>query len=329
MRGGHESVLVEEAVAHLAHAGVRRILDGTVGCGGHGLALLRACPDASLLGMDRDDEALAQAAARLAVFGERVHLVRDVYSRMGAHAEALGWRTVDAVLLDIGVSSPQIDTPGRGFSFRADGPLDMRMDRRDRLTAAGIVNTWPVEELARIFREYGEERHAGRVARAIVARRAERPWARTGELAELIGGVVGWCGGLPPATRCFQALRIAVNRELDELDAGLTAGVDLLSPGARIGVISFHSLEDRMVKQRFRHEASSCICPPGLPVCMCGKVARLRLLTRKPVRPAAAECAANPRAASARLRVAERLAAPAGVAAGQAASGRDRVGWSG
>lgn len=310
MTGGHQAVLLEEVVSHLAGPSVRRVIDGTVGFAGHAAALLQAMPEAELLGLDRDGEALAAAADVLRPVAGRAHLARSPFSAMAAAAADLGWTTVDAVLLDVGVSSPQIDTPERGFSFRLDGPLDMRMDRRERTTASTIVNTWDETELARLFRDYGEEPHARQVARAIVARREQRPWSRTGELAELIAAVVGRHGqrGLPPATRCFQALRIAVNDELGELERGLQAAVGLLAPGGRLAVIAFHSLEDRIVKQFIRQEALTCICPPDCPVCICGKVARLTPVTRRPIMATPAEVARNPRAGSARLRVAARLA---------------------
>jgi 16S rRNA (cytosine1402-N4)-methyltransferase len=229
---------------------------------------------------------------------------------MSAALAEVHWEHVDVVLLDIGVSSPQIDLPSRGFSFRHDGPLDMRMDRRDRLTAATILNTWDEMELTRVLSEFGEEPMARPLARAIVARRQERPWERTSELAELAERVVGRRSSrsLPPATRCFQALRLAVNDELGELARGLEAAVEVLAPAGRLAVIAFHSLEDRMVKQFLRYEALECVCPPDCPVCVCDKTARLRSLTRKPVVASAAEIARNPRAAPARLRAAERLA---------------------
>jgi len=229
---------------------------------------------------------------------------------MRQHAEQLGWDRVDGVLLDVGISSMQVDTAQRGFSHRLDGPLDMRMDRRGPVTAATIVNTWSEDQLTDVFRRYGEERRARRVARAVVTQREEQPFSRTGELAELLKRVVGQRRGptLPPATRCFQGLRIAVNRELEELEDGLAGALELLRPGGRLVVISFHSLEDRIVKHSFRHEAATCVCPPGLPVCVCGKSAALRILTRKPLRPSADEVTMNRRAASAKLRAAERLA---------------------
>jgi 16S rRNA (cytosine1402-N4)-methyltransferase len=319
MSSPHQAVLLQEVVEHLARPAVRRVLDGTVGFAGHAAALLRQMPEAELLGLDHDADALSAAATVLQEFGGRAHLVRSPFSAMAEAAAELGWTSVDAVLLDVGVSSAQIDTPARGFSFRHDGPLDMRMDRRGRVTASTIVNTWPEDELVRIFREYGEEPKARQVARVIVARRSERLWSRTAELAEVVGQVVGRQGqrGLPSATRCFQALRIAVNDELGELERALPAAVQLLAPGGRLAVIAFHSLEDRIVKQFIRQEALSCVCAPDCPVCICGKVARLVAVTRKPVSASAEEMARNPRSGSARLRVAERLAELPARAPGQ------------
>lgn len=309
MIGGHQPVLLTEVLNLLAVDSVHRILDGTVGYGGHARALLRQLPQAELLGLDRDADALAAAGEALREFGPRVRLLRAAFSTMDAALAEAGWDHVDAVLLDLGVSSPQIDTASRGFSFRYDGPLDMRMDRRQHLTASTLLNTADESELARILAEFGEEPRARAVARAIVARRSERPWERTGELAELIQAVLGRqrTRGLPAATRCFQALRLAVNDELGELERGLAAAVAALAPAGRLVAISFHSLEDRMVKQFIRYEALECTCPPGCPVCICDKQARLRPLTRKPLTAVAAEVEANPRSAPARLRAAERL----------------------
>jgi 16S rRNA (cytosine1402-N4)-methyltransferase len=310
MTGTHQPVLAAEVLSFLGVDPVRRIVDGTVGYGGHAGALLRHLPEATLLGLDRDSDALQGAAEALREFGPRVRLVQARFSALAEALAEAGWERVDAVLLDLGVSSPQIDTPARGFSFRFDGPLDMRMDRRDRVTAATILNTCGEAELAHILADYGEEPKARLLARAIVARRAERPWERTAELAALAEAVLGRRGGrgLPPATRCFQALRIAVNDELGELERGLEAAVGALAPAGRLAVIAFHSLEDRRVKQFVRYEALDCVCLPECPLCICGKVARLRPVTRKPVTATATEISRNPRAASARLRVAERLA---------------------
>ena len=301
--------MLEEVCEHLVAVTGGRYIDGTVGLGGHTEAVLSRFPGTQVLGIDRDSDALGLAQKRLAVFGDRATLVRGSYGSMGQHAVAMGWDRVDGVLLDVGISSMQLDTANRGFSHRLDGPLDMRMDRRGPVTAATIVNTWNEDQLTDVFRRYGEERRARRVARAIVIQREERPFARTIELAELLKRVVGQRRGpaLPPATRCFQALRIAVNRELAELENGLAGALELLRPGGRLVVISFHSLEDRIVKHLFRHEAATCVCPPGLPVCVCGKSATLRILTRKPLRPSADEVTMNRRAASAKLRAAERL----------------------
>jgi len=245
---------------------------------------------------------------RLSSFGARVKLKQGGYSAMAGYAAELGWREADGVVLDLGVSSHQLDTARRGFSHRADGPLDMRMDRTEAVTAAAILNTAAEGELVRIFRDYGEEKRARRVAAAVVARRREKPIMRTGEFAELAEQAVGHAlrGRLPPATRCFQALRIAVNRELQELEEGLRAASALLRDGGRLVVISFHSLEDRMVKNSFREAARSCVCPPDFPVCRCGKESELTILTRKPLRPTAAEVERNRRAAPARLRAAEK-----------------------
>jgi 16S rRNA (cytosine1402-N4)-methyltransferase len=306
----HQPVMLEEVCEHLKAVPGGRYIDGTVGLGGHTEAVLSRFPDSHVLGVDRDRDALAQAGQRLAGFGDRVVLVQGSYSEMERHATQVGWDRVDGILLDIGISSMQLDTAGRGFSHRLDGPLDMRMDRRGPVTAATIVNTWTEDQLTDVFRRYGEERRARQVARAVVAEREERPFARTAELAELLQRVVGQRRGptLPPATRCFQALRIAVNRELAELEAGLVSALKLLRPGGRLVVISFHSLEDRIAKHFFRHEAAICVCPPGLPICVCGKKATLQILTRKPLRPSAEELDMNRRAGSAKLRAVERLA---------------------
>jgi 16S rRNA (cytosine1402-N4)-methyltransferase len=285
------------------------VIDGTVGGGGHAEAILKAAADVHLLGIDRDDEALAAAGMRLSDFGPRVSLVRGSYTEMRELARDQGWSEVDRILLDLGVSSHQIDTGNRGFSHRQDGPLDMRMDRRSPVTAASILNRASQEELARIFREYGEERQAARVAHAVVERRQQRPWERTGEFAELVTRIVGHPrhGHLPPATRCFQALRIAVNQELEQLQQGLERAVELLAPGGRLVVISFHSLEDRMVKNFFRQAALTCVCPPDFPECRCDKQATLKVLTRKPEQATAEELEQNRRAAPAKLRAAEKL----------------------
>lgn len=305
----HQSVLLEEAVSLLAENGGHRFIDGTLGGGGHTRKLLETLPECEVLGIDCDPTALEAATENLKAFGDRFHAVKGRFSSLGELAWEHGWETVDGVLFDLGVSSPQIDTPERGFSFRFDAPLDMRMDRQSPITAAVLLNTLEEEELASILFEYGEERRSRAIARAIVQRRQIRPWERTGELAELLEKVVGrqFQHGLPPATRTFQALRIAVNQELDELQEALERIMEITGKGARIVVISFHSLEDRMVKNFFRQEALDCVCPPDLPVCACGKVPSLRIITRKPVIASEQELRANPRASCAKLRAAERM----------------------
>jgi len=312
----HIPVLPEAVCSFLAPEGrtVRRIIDGTVGYGGHSALLLKSKPEAELLGLDRDEDALAGARETLAFAGDRVHLVHSDYSRMADRAAALGWDKVDTILLDIGVSSRQIDDAERGFSFRfSEAPLDMRMDRSCGRTAADLVNSLPENELAAIFRDYGEIREAHRLARRIAELRTEKPFRTCGDLAEVCDEILGAFrrkGGRkgPPApTLAFQALRIAVNGELDELREGLQHAVDLLAPGGRMAVISFHSLEDRIVKNFIREMAMNCKCPPGTPVCICSWRAVLKPLTKKPVEADERELAANPRSACAKLRAAEKL----------------------
>ena len=306
----HTPVLLNETIALLKDATGTRFVDGTLGGAGHASALLTARPDASLLGIDRDEEAVEAATARLAEFDGRATIRHGNYSDMRRFAAELGWESVDGgILLDLGVSSHQLDEASRGFSFRFDAPLDMRMDRSSSLTAAKILNEYTEKQLADLLYEYGEERKSRQIARAVVERRVQRPWATTGEFAELLERIVGRAHqhGLPPATRSFQALRIAVNDELGALERGLQEALHLAAPGARLAVITFHSLEDRLVKHFFQHEAAACICPPGLPICTCGKVQTVRILTRKPIRPTDEECHANPRAACAKLRAAIRI----------------------
>lgn len=312
LRQEHLPVLAQAVVELLlaGKSGPCRIIDGTLGNGGHSALLLQTNTLAEVLGIDRDGEALTRANESLAFAASRVRLVHDRYSNLAACATEQGWRSVDAVLLDLGVSSPQLDDARRGFSHRLDGPLDMRMDRGSGTTASRILNFAPEEELARIFFEYGEVRESRRLAREIVRRRERQPFLRTGELAEVCQEVCGRTArrSLPAATLCFQGLRIAVNEELAELAAGLEAATSQLAPGGRLAVISFHSLEDRLVKQFIQRESAECLCPPGLPICVCGQQPRLRRVTRKPIVATATELAANPRAGSAKLRVAERLA---------------------
>jgi 16S rRNA (cytosine1402-N4)-methyltransferase len=305
----HLPVLYREVLEYLTFDGPCRIIDGTIGSGGHSSLILKANPQAEILGLDRDGDALERAGEKLEFAGGRVRLKRGNFSELAEFAAEIGWNEVDAVLLDVGVSSPQIDDAGRGFSLRLDGPLDMRMDKRSQLTASRLLNRETETELARIFYEYGEERRSRRLAAAIVARRREKAFERTLEFAEFCESVLGKSrpGKLPVPTKCFQALRIAVNDELGELKRALEKAVPLLKKGGRLAAISFHSLEDRIVKEFFREQAASCVCPPELPVCVCKHQAQLKILTRKPLTARADEIKFNRRAASAKLRIAEKL----------------------
>ena len=303
--GGHLSVLYDEVLTWLRPRPGGRYIDATLGAGGHAKGLLTAShPDGLLLGLDADPAALSFAGDVLALFGDRVVLRHANFRRIGEVAGALGFEEVDGILMDLGLSSRQLDDADRGFSFNRDGPLDMRMNPERGWSAAHLVNTLSEAELSDLLWRYGEERLARRIARAIVA---ERPLDSTGQLADLVARVVGRREKIHPATRTFQALRIAVNEELDALGQVLPQARDLLRPGGRLAVIAFHSLEDRLVKQFYRQEARDCVCPPELPICVCQHQATLRVLTPKPIRPTAGEVARNPRSRSARLRIAERL----------------------
>ena len=313
----HVPVLPEEVLEYLAPRNGGRYLDGTVGLGGHTSRILEAAPSCKVLGLDQDESALALAAERLGGFGDRIALRHSRFSNFAACLEELGWDSLDGALVDIGVSSLQLDTPERGFSFLHDGPLDMRMDLTGGETgnvvppAAKLVNTAPLDVLKDIIATAGEEPQAGRIARAIVDARAKKPIETTGELAAIVEGAypAKWRATARnhPATRTFQALRIAVNNEFGQLREFLRDIVPYLVPGGRLVVISFHSLEDRIVKHFFRDEAQGCRCPRHIPVCICNHVALLKVLTRKPVTATADELQANIRASSAKLRAAEKI----------------------
>lgn len=281
-------------------------MDGTSGAGGHAWGILEASgPDGRLLGLDVDPQALALAAGRLAPYGERVKLAHASYTAMDEQLAALGWGQVDGILLDLGVSSMQLDQPERGFSFKEDAPLDMRFDPTTGPTAADLVNSVAEGDLADLLYTYGEERKSRQIARAIVQ---ARPLHTTQELARVVRRAMGPSRGrIDPSTRTFQALRIAVNHELESVETMLPLAVKRLAPGGRLAVIAFHSLEDRLVKQFFHKESRDCICPPGQPVCTCGHHASLRLITRRPIQAGEAEVQQNPRARSARLRVVEKI----------------------
>jgi len=286
-------------------------VDGTLGGAGHaGLILTASAPDGILIGFDRDAEAIAVATERLAPFGGRARLFQRNYAAIAATLAEIGVDAIDGFVLDLGVSSHQLDKDERGFSFMHDAPLDMRMDRSCGPSAADLVNTLPEAELFRIISEYGEERWAKRVAAFIVAARAEKPIETTLQLVDLIKGAIPkakWEDRLHPATRTFQGLRIAVNEELKSLEEGLVDLLALLRVGGRGAVISFHSLEDRIVKSSFRAAAVGCTCPIGLPGCVCGRVPQFKVLTGKPLRAREEEIAGNPRSRSARLRVVEKI----------------------
>jgi 16S rRNA (cytosine1402-N4)-methyltransferase len=310
----HQPVLLEESLSWLALDRGALVVDGTVGGGGHAAAILeRTAPRGRLIALDVDAEALEAAAQRLQPFGDRAHLAHASFRRLGALLADLGIEAVDAVLLDLGVSSHHLDVPERGFRFAeatADRtPLDMRMDRSAPGTCADLLRTAGEDDLSGWFRAYGDLREARRLARAIVARRREGPLESARHLLDVIREAgVGRGRRHDPATRVFQALRIAVNDELCALEEGIESAIAALRPGGRLVVIAYHSAEDRIVKQHLRDAARGCVCPPVVPVCACGGVVRLRVLTQRPVKPGSDEVARNPRARSARLRAAERIA---------------------
>ena len=306
---GHKPVLLDECLDALAIRPDGVYLDGTLGRAGHSLEILRRLTTGRLIGIDRDMTAIEAAKERLAEFGDRVTLVHSNFSELGDVLRDLDVSGVDGMLFDLGVSSPQLDEAQRGFSYMQDAPLDMRMDATAALDAAQVVNTWSYEELRRILFDYGEERYAPQIAKAIVRRREEKPVETTLELVDIIRSAMPAAAlreKQHPAKRSFQAIRIAVNGELEALVPMLRAACEGLAPGGRLAVITFHSLEDRIVKQTMKELATGCTCPPEFPVCVCGKKPKMKLITRKPIVSGAAELEHNPRARSAKLRVAER-----------------------
>ncbi len=310
MEFSHKSVLLDECIDALAIKPEGIYLDGTLGGAGHSLEIVSRLTTGRLIGVDRDRVALAAAQERLKDYLPRVTFVHSNFSELDRILEELQIPAVDGMLFDLGVSSPQLDDALRGFSYMADAPLDMRMDRDDPLTAGEIVNRWPQEELRRILYEYGEERYAPQIAAAIVRSREKKPIETTLELVDIIRSAMppqALREKQHPAKRSFQAIRIAVNDELSSVSKMMQAAIRRLKPGGRLAVITFHSLEDRIVKSEMQQAARGCTCPPEFPVCVCGKKPQIRLVTRKPIVSGAKELEANPRARSAKLRVAEKL----------------------
>ena len=306
----HVSVLLNASIDALNIRPDGIYVDGTLGGGGHSREIASRLTTGHLIGIDRDETALAAAGERLAPFMDRVTLVHSNFCEMDSVIRSLGYPGVDGVLLDLGVSSPQLDESSRGFSYMADAPLDMRMDRGDTLTAYQVVNEWSYEELKRILFDYGEERYAPLIAGAICRRREQKPIATTLELVDIIRGSVPPAAlreKQHPAKRSFQAIRIAVNDELGAVSKAMEAAIPMLNPGGHLAVITFHSLEDRIVKSAMAEAARGCTCPPSFPVCVCGKKPKVKLLSRKPVLPGPEELEENPRARSAKLRVCEKL----------------------
>lgn len=306
----HEPVMLGEVVDSLVIRGEGIYLDGTAGGAGHSSAIAERLTSGRLIALDRDGDAVKTATARLSVYGERATVVRANFADMTSVCRELGINGLDGVLLDLGVSSYQLDNPERGFSYIADAPLDMRMDRDSGLDARRVVNEYSAAELTRILYEYGEEKFAPRISAAIVAARSEKPIDTTGELTAVIRRALpdgGRSQNHHPAMRTFQAIRIEVNGELALIPAALRDAVSLLKPGGRIAVITFHSLEDRAVKETFAQLAQGCICPRDFPVCVCGHRPQIKPITKKPMLPGADELARNPRSHSAKLRVAEKL----------------------
>jgi 16S rRNA (cytosine1402-N4)-methyltransferase len=308
----HQSVLLNEIIGFLDLSGRSIVIDATLGLGGHSEAVLETFDNTMVIGIDQDGEALKKACKRLALYGPRFIGVHSNFAEIARVAHDQEIAGVDAIVADLGVSSMQLDDPQRGFSFRFDAPLDMRMNVESGIeTAADLLETLSEEEIANLIYRYGEERKSRRIARAIVARREKgEPVRTTGELAKLIESAVGRSpkDKIHPATRTFQALRIAVNDELGILDEFVDNSVDLLKPEGTLCIITFHSLEDRIVKQAFRKLSGKCFCPPRIPRCVCGAVKRVEVITRKPVTPTEEEVNANPRSRSAKLRVCRKLA---------------------
>lgn len=313
----HTSVLLKETIENLDIRPQGIYLDGTLGGGGHAYEVAgRLTGDGRLIGIDQDEDAIAAAGKRLEPYRERVTLIRDNYANAAGALAEIGVYGVDGIVLDLGVSSYQLDNEERGFSYRYDAPLDMRMDRRQTLSAKEIINEYSETELTRILRDYGEEKFAKNIAKHIAAARKDKPLETTGELNEIIKAAIPAkmrATGGHPSKRTFQAIRIACNRELEVLQDSLDGLIDLLHPGGRLCVITFHSLEDRIVKSAFRKNENPCTCPPDFPVCVCGQVSKGVVITKKPILPTGQEMDENSRAKSAKLRVFEKRETAAGI----------------
>ncbi len=307
----HRSVLLDECVESLAIKPDGIYVDGTAGGGGHSLEIVKRLDKGGrLIAIDQDDAAIAAAGERLRDYADRVTFVRNNFSAIGDVCRALEIEKIDGVLLDLGVSSYQLDTPERGFTHNTDAPLDMRMDRRNSLDAFTVVNTYSFEELKKVIYTYGEERFAPKIASAIVSRREKAPIETTGQLVDIIKSAIPPAareGGHHPAKRTFQAIRIEVNGELDAIEPTIRQAVELLGSGGRIAIITFHSLEDRIVKQTYADLAQGCNCPKSLPICVCGRKPQVNVITRKPILPSDEEIESNPRSRSAKLRVAKKI----------------------
>ena len=306
----HVSVLLYECIDGLDIKPDGIYVDGTAGGGGHSFEIASRLTTGKLIAIDQDDAAIAAASARLAPLGDRAIVAKSNYSEVAQVVKSLGYEKIDGLLLDLGVSSYQLDTAERGFSYNADAPLDMRMDNTKPFSAYNVVNEYSADELKKIIYDYGEERFAPKIASAIVAKRQIAPIETTGELVDIIKGAMPSAalnGGHHPAKRTFQAIRIEVNGELAVIEPAIRSASEIMNEGGRIAIITFHSLEDRIVKQTFADMASGCTCPKDFPICICGKKPDVKVISRKPVLPSKEELEVNPRSRSAKLRIAEKL----------------------
>ena len=310
LKFSHRSVLLDECIENLNIDPNGIYIDGTAGGGGHSYEIAKRLTGGRLIAIDQDEAAIEAAGKRLSEFGDRVTIVRNNFSNIADVCRELDINKINGVLLDLGVSSYQLDTAERGFSHNADAPLDMRMDRRNQLDAYTVVNLYPEDKIRKIIYDYGEDRFAPRIASAIVRRREIKPIETTGELVDVIKSAIPAAareGGHHPAKRTFQAIRIEVNGELSVIQPAIESAAELLAPGGRIAIITFHSLEDRIVKQSYIKLAEGCTCPPRIPVCVCGNKPKVKIISKKPILPTDTEIEENPRSRSAKLRVAEKL----------------------